>query len=278
MRRARTTTGTGVICARYMCLRAVAAAGRCPRGICVEKLRTVPAATLQRGAAGVRHRCRRRRRGLRDARPRSETDGGHSAPAPGAARPLGARWAPPAIRGSPDVSLSVGPRDAAGAARARPAGRQRARGVCWRAFRCGMWGCARALTGVVCVAGQKRCTPVLCKSLIDECRRFEHLFYEADLQVFGPAGHDQEDTCGLACCALALLMPRSGKQGEMARKEAKRKCQGPCQWCVVPGKCQGPCGEWCQGPCGNQLFAQPRPCLRPACSPGHQTYAWIAVP
>ena len=74
----------------------------------------------------------------------------------------------------------------------------------------------------------QRCTPVLCKSLIDECRRFEHLFYEADLQVFGPAGHDQEDACGLACCALAPLMPRSGKQGEMARKEAKRKCQGPC--------------------------------------------------
>jgi hypothetical protein len=154
VRRARTTTGTGVLCARYMCPRAVAAAGRCPRGIGVEKLRTVPAATLQRCATGVRRRCRRRRRGLRDARPRREPDGGHSAPAPGTARPRCARWAPPAPRGRPDVSLAVGPRGAAGAARARPAGLQRARGACWRAFRCGMWGCARPLTGVVCVAGQ----------------------------------------------------------------------------------------------------------------------------
>ena len=45
---------------------------------------------------------------------------------------------------------AVGPRGAAGAARARPAGRQRARGAYWRAFCCGKWGCARALTGVVC--------------------------------------------------------------------------------------------------------------------------------
>ena len=45
---------------------------------------------------------------------------------------------------------AVGQRGAAGAARARLAGRQRARGACWRAFCCGMWGCARALTGVVC--------------------------------------------------------------------------------------------------------------------------------
>jgi hypothetical protein len=150
VRRARTTTGTGVLCARYMCPRAVAAAGRCPRGSGVEKLRTVPAATLQRRAAGVRRRRRRRRRGLRDAR----HHGGHSAPAPGAARRRGARWAPPARRGRPDVSLAVGPRGAAGAARARPRRRQRARGACWRAFRCGMWGCAWALTRVVCVAGQ----------------------------------------------------------------------------------------------------------------------------
>ena len=87
------------------------------------------------------------------------------------------------------------------------------------------------LAGVIGTLQQsltQRCTPELCKSLVDECRRFEHLFYEADLQVFGPGGSDQEDACGLACCALAFLMPRSGKQGEMARKEAKRKCQGPC--------------------------------------------------
>ena len=44
MRRARTTTETGVICARYMCPRTVEAPGACARGSGVEKLRTVPAA------------------------------------------------------------------------------------------------------------------------------------------------------------------------------------------------------------------------------------------
>ena len=39
MRRARTTTGTGVICARYMCPRAVEAPGACARGSGVEKLK-----------------------------------------------------------------------------------------------------------------------------------------------------------------------------------------------------------------------------------------------
>jgi hypothetical protein len=150
VRRARTTTGTGVLCARYMCPRAVAAPGRCSRGSGVEKLRTVPGAALQRRPAGARRRRQRQPSGLRDARPRREPDGGHSAPAPGAARPRGARWAPPARRGRPDVSLAVGPRGAAGAARARPRRRQRARGACWRAFCCGTWGCARPLTGVVC--------------------------------------------------------------------------------------------------------------------------------
>jgi hypothetical protein len=150
VRRARTTTGTGVLCARYMCPRTVEAPGACARGSGVEKLRTVPGAALQRRPAGARRRRQRQPSGLRDARPRREPDGGHSAPAPGAARPRGARWAPPARRGRPDVSLAVGPRGAAGAARARLAGRQRARGACWRAFCCGMWGCARALTGVVC--------------------------------------------------------------------------------------------------------------------------------
>ena len=140
MRRARTTTGTGVLCARYMCPRAVEAPGACARGSGVEKLRTVPGAALQRRPACARRRRQRQPSGLRDARPRREPDGGHSAPAPGAARPRGARWAPPARRGRPDVSLAVGPRGAAGAARARPRRRQRARGACWRAFCCGTWG------------------------------------------------------------------------------------------------------------------------------------------
>ena len=146
MRRARTTTGTGVLCARYMCPRAVEAPGACARGSGVEKMRTVPCAALQRRPAGARRRRQRQPSGLRDARPRREPDGGHSAPAPGAARPRGARWAPPARRGRQDVSLAVGPRGAAGAARARPRRRQRARGACWRAFCCGMWGCLRSLT------------------------------------------------------------------------------------------------------------------------------------
>ena len=154
MRRARTTTKTGVLCARYMCPRTVEAPGACARGSGVEKSRTVPGAVLQRRPAGAWRRRGRQRRGLRDARPRREPDGGHSAPAPEAARPRGTRWAPPACRVRPDVSLAVGPRGAAGAARARPRRRQRARGACWRAFRCGMWGCAWALTRVVCVAGQ----------------------------------------------------------------------------------------------------------------------------
>ena len=51
-------------------------------------------------------------------------------PAPEAARSRSTRWAPPACRGCPDVSLAVGPRGSAGAARARPRRRQRARGAC----------------------------------------------------------------------------------------------------------------------------------------------------
>jgi len=70
----------------------------------------VPAATLHPRHAGARRRRARQARGLRDACPRREPDGGHSASAPGAARPRGSRWAPPARRGRPDVSLAVGPR------------------------------------------------------------------------------------------------------------------------------------------------------------------------
>jgi hypothetical protein len=154
VRRARTTTATGVPGARYMCPRAVEAPGACAARSGCHKLRTVPGAALQRRPAGARRRRGRQPRGLHDARPCREPDGWHSAPAPGAAARRGARWAPPARRGRPDVSLAVGQRGAAGAARARPAGRQRARGACWRALCCGKWGCARALTGVVCVAGQ----------------------------------------------------------------------------------------------------------------------------
>ena len=95
VRRARTTTRTVVLCARYMCPRTVEAP-------CVRSF----AAWRRRG---------RQRRGLRDARPRREPDGGHSAPAPGA------------CRSCTGVGLAVGQRGAAGTARARPrSGRGRA--------------------------------------------------------------------------------------------------------------------------------------------------------
>ncbi len=81
MRRARTTTGTGVLCARYMCPRAVEATGACAARSGCHKLRTMPGAALQRRPAGARRRRGRQPSGLRDARPRCEPDGGHSAPA-----------------------------------------------------------------------------------------------------------------------------------------------------------------------------------------------------
>jgi hypothetical protein len=154
VRRAQTTTGTGVICARYMCPRAVEAPGSCAARSSCHQLRTVPGASLQRHPADSRRRRRQQPSCLRDLRPRSQPDGGHIAPAPGAARPRSARWAPPATRGRPDVSLAVGPRGAADAARAWPRRSQQARRACWRAFCCGTWGCALALTSVMCVAGQ----------------------------------------------------------------------------------------------------------------------------
>ncbi len=60
-----------------------------------------PAPLCSAALAGARRRRGRQPRGLRDARPCREPDGGHSAPAPGAAARRGARWAPPARRGRP---------------------------------------------------------------------------------------------------------------------------------------------------------------------------------
>ncbi len=48
MRRARTTTGTGVLCARYMCPRAVEAPGACAARSGCHKLRTVPGVKQQK--------------------------------------------------------------------------------------------------------------------------------------------------------------------------------------------------------------------------------------
>ena len=100
----------------------------------------------------------------RKARSASHGDAGHNlAPAPRAAGAARTRPDTPGMRGAcagdpaclwcPDGVPEVG-RGAGLWALARPAGRQRARGLCWRAFCCGTLGCARALTGVVCVAGQ----------------------------------------------------------------------------------------------------------------------------
>ncbi len=109
MRRARTTTKTGVLCARYMCPRTVEAPGACARGSGVEKSLTVPGAALQRrpaapgaGAGGSAGACAMR------APAASPMEG--TAPLlrrpPGPAVPDGP---PPACRGCPDVSLAVGP-------------------------------------------------------------------------------------------------------------------------------------------------------------------------
>jgi hypothetical protein len=159
VRRARATTATVFQGARYMFPRAVEAPGACAAGSGCHKWRTVPATTFQRRPAGAWRRRGRKPRGLHDARPCREPNGGHSTPAPGAAARRGARWAPPARRGRPDGVPAVGPRGARRGARARLARRQRAREMCWRAFCCGKWGCARVLTGVVCVAGQGRVSP-----------------------------------------------------------------------------------------------------------------------
>jgi hypothetical protein len=150
VRRARTTTKTGVLCARYMCPRTVEAPGACARGSGVEKSRTVPGAALQRRPAGAWRRRGRQRRGLRDARPRREPDGGHSAPAPEAARPRGTRWAPPACRGCPDVSLAVGPQFRCCGGRVCVLDRTKCQAGGWLTFGSGKCGWLRALTPRVC--------------------------------------------------------------------------------------------------------------------------------
>ena len=140
VRRARTTTGTVVPGARYMCPRAIETPGACAARSDCHKLRTVPgsscSAALQApgaGAGGSPGACTMRAPAaspmegtaplLRGPRCAAEPDGQPR-------RDAGAQAGFPA----------VGPRGGAGAARARPAGRQRARGACWRDFWCGMWG------------------------------------------------------------------------------------------------------------------------------------------
>ena len=143
MRRARATTATGVLCARYMCPRAVEAPGACAARSGCHKLRTVPGAALQRRPAGARRRRGRQPRGLRDARPRREPDGGHSAPAPGAAARRGARWAPPARRGRPGGVPSRWPAGRRGRGRL---GASELGGCAGETFGAACGGCLRSLT------------------------------------------------------------------------------------------------------------------------------------
>jgi hypothetical protein len=166
VRRARRTTGPGVLCARYMCPRAVEAPGACARGSGEEKLGSVPADPLQRCAPGAWRRRGRQPRALHDARPRCEPDGGHSAPAPGAARPRGAPAGPPAKTGRREVNFARWPAErrgrGAGAAAQAPASSEgvlasfllRQVGVCAGADRCGVL--------LLCVASQAFATLQMC--------------------------------------------------------------------------------------------------------------------
>jgi len=85
------------------------------------------------------------------------------------------------------------------ARRARAAGRQRARGACWRAFCCGMWGCSRALTGVVCC-----CCALLrragFRNVADEQQRRQ---WGRDLPIILPVG------AGTALQSLRGFLPSS---------------------------------------------------------------------
>jgi hypothetical protein len=134
VRRARTTTGTGVLCARYMCPRTVETPGVCADRSGCHKLRTVP--SLQASGAGA-----------------GGSPGACAMRAPAASPMEGTApllWGPRRTAvpdGHPRRDAvaqagfpAVGQRGAAGAARARLAGSQRARGACWRAFCCVMWG------------------------------------------------------------------------------------------------------------------------------------------
>ena len=135
MRRARATTATVVPGARY-----IESQVDCEARICCHKLRTLRGSALQRRPAGARRRRGRQPRALHDACPCSEPDGGHSTHAPGAAVRRGARWAPPVTSSRPGGGPSRWPAGRGGPARAQPAGCQRARGACWRAFCCSKWG------------------------------------------------------------------------------------------------------------------------------------------
>ena len=73
-----------------------------------------------------------------------------------------------------------------------------------------------------------RATPELCRSLVDVCRRYEHIFYENDVRVFGPGGDDEAHVCQAVFCPFAPHLARSGQVGDDARARPLRKCAGAC--------------------------------------------------
>jgi hypothetical protein len=140
VRRARTTTATGVLCVRYMCPRAAEAPGACAArsgcqncGPCPVPLGRAALPAPGAGAGGSPGACAMR---APAASPMEGTAPLLRGPRRAAVRDGHPRRDAVAQAGFP----AVGPRGAAGAARARLAGRQRSRGACWRAFCCSMWG------------------------------------------------------------------------------------------------------------------------------------------
>ena len=75
---------------------------------------------------------------------------------------------------------------------------------------------------------EKRCTPALCMSLVNECRKWETSFYKTDLATFGDNGDDTDTVCGASFCPLAAQMSKVGAAGEAARAAELRLCAGAC--------------------------------------------------
>jgi hypothetical protein len=75
---------------------------------------------------------------------------------------------------------------------------------------------------------EKRCTPALCMSLVNECRKWETSFYKNDLATFGDNGDDTDTVCGASFCPLAAQMSKVGAAGEAARAAELRLCAGAC--------------------------------------------------
>ncbi len=202
MRRAQTTTGTGVICARYMCPHTVEAPGACAARSGCHKLRTVTGSALQGRPAGARRRRGRQRRGLRDARPRREPDGGHNAPAPGAARPRGTRWAPPADPGPPRCKLSRWPTGRRGRSAGAAAQVPVSSGGVLASISVGqVWVATRSDAPCVCMCARGRGNAL-----------FEHVFRSCGWHrgaVWLKSSSKDCTACLLQCCTARHWQPRT---------------------------------------------------------------------